>query len=1652
MRGFPSSSRAIWTKEAIESWALDLPTLTSHYQISSAYAFLVDFTRAFTRLQTFEDCTLEFADYIFVDVLPKLLIAFEDSRLYSRVCYYLIELSIVRVLNGRTDCIPLMHRVGRAFQSTVTPSVFWSDRPSLSPADHLQLSMLALSDFFPKTAGTFELDLTFSEAEPFLILIETLLPLYIPAQRRRILAAYASLSLYADPEFVTIRLLRCLVTNAVDTEYEGHFADAYIRIITEFLNPHGRDLAFSELQLLVKLPDVGRYLAEWLAAQLPLIRSEARQEDTQTVVDLVTMLVAKQVLTPADIVAKFEFSPLLCELFPVVKSVVGVDLIRGILENVKKSRSRAAFLLKALDAVGPDCFGDSEAVLREAIEFWDKEHFELFCALAAWKETRPLIVRSMIAHFRSIPLDDVCAVLHIAQVGPHEIPNIVEITEALLFELDAARILPTLLQYPFLVVPNIELLFELAPINAMFLRFICERCSAAAIRDVRSVVLDAGVLDLLAICFDTTRDLEFLLRAAILAPELYRKELELELREFVSSPAFNETVASLLNSEYGARYAALLASFDGFPGFPLPPDEPDLAVVPFLVHSVKWIKSLRNPSIHILAEIYRCHPAAFDRVIPCDRDSLVALFERTFSFSVYTRLLELGHCFTPEEISNIVTNLRSEDEMIALVRGLDDSFDRIEMFIAPDFPHAMRTPRVLSVIFECYSSQPDYLVAFIDDYNRVDSAPTPACVGVFKLIATALPTLRGAGTIAIVDYFTRILYSHESSPVFPYSVESEKWCSVEDGFAFALRQLSPEVSQCFLLRYATEKGVASAFWLAPQQDDFEDSGTPLEPPVFLAVVWTTVHRVPTTELRYGTAGYRFVAGLDSAGGFSQKRDSPLNFVLYRRADVVCDESLKVRGLPIPIASTVSFCLERVDFALPEPPTSDHFQCVTLLMNKFACIPMFQRLVGDPAFAECFFAGDLPVLSDRDLWAQHGDAVQALARVHPSPRALAAVLIPHLRAPQSAPAAFALIHALSLPSALLADSIRAVLTAEVELHIPQFDAAVLRVFTGSDVDRALLYEFPRLTRRLCNDAAFFPFFAGATPSVQSELLRHASAESLLGILASAASPGFVLRAAGHFPSDPRFATLHAAVRPSPELAEQTDWVSANLAHPNPSVRQDTRRLLTALFPSDASHELLTQLQGALCAAIHEPYFAEVLLFARRFRSAPADATLKAHLIRMLVASDLDKTPFHEEVFELAASAPPIPLAAWEDCWADLENPTSMRRPLYTQQVTYMMYFFVESRAPTRIMISTVTRAVKLFRGAKWSPARLDAALNLLADSITAENVSDRIQKIIFVPAMGSALSFSLMMKRVLAWPALAESEAFIFAVVWLLFTRLNHCSSVLPAVTRVLKRVEASGVKIAPAEGAKSYSGVIPQELPKILTLREREPHTQVKLLKLFRHLAFVLTPCLTMWLGKRAGQATIDSLWEQIGDVSAAREFSKFVTEIVREALANPAITPEWMVKRRIDVWVEAFTMTLAKPVEFAAVEKHLVFAMALSKCSKVRYSTGSFWFQILNRLIDWDHTDFLKEYFVTIMDNGVTLYDKDDLINFINSLTKDDTLDAKLEVLDVIVTKLAGNEVFTAVAGETLEVLDDLLTTDGIPERSDLFDKFLLIASATAG
>jgi hypothetical protein len=85
-----------------------------------------------------------------------------------------------------------------------------------------------------------------------------------------------------------------------------------------------------------------------------------------------------------------------------------------------------------------------------------------------------------------------CARSGISRVDAADLPEVVRVTEELIFRLDAVRILPTLLHYRFLEVHDLSVLLELAPLDASLLHYVGRYCTADQIEDARQTILAGG--------------------------------------------------------------------------------------------------------------------------------------------------------------------------------------------------------------------------------------------------------------------------------------------------------------------------------------------------------------------------------------------------------------------------------------------------------------------------------------------------------------------------------------------------------------------------------------------------------------------------------------------------------------------------------------------------------------------------------------------------------------------------------------------------------------------------------------------------------------------------------------------------------------------------------------------------------------------------------------------------------------------------------------------------------------------------------------------------------------------------------------------------------------------------------------------------------
>jgi hypothetical protein len=1647
----PSLTRAQRTKEGISRWSNLFPDLSSYpFEYQQARLWFPRFSSWVNENHGFGDCSPDFLEYLFSTIFPSFFHLFCGTESHLPFCCHYFRLAGYRLNSGDTDCLPLLSEILRTPILARPPKEFltYSDETAaLTPSQHSLTFCAGSALFFENSTGFFANVSTFEDAIPVVEFFERLLPFFNRPIRTAIIQQYSTLELsLEDPRFThpsCLRVLRFLFNISIGFDQERQFSKLYMVGIAHFVMEYNRDAGFAELRVLVTSSDLGQHLIIWLEPQLEILMSTAHSEDIPTVVDVITLLVAKQKISPAAIVERVDFSPILCHLFSVIKPVVDRKLIALVIERICQSPVKILFLLKALDAFGPDLFADPAAVVLDAALFWNDDRFELFCSLVERLETRDLVLKAVNQRVLELPCNAVCAIWQLANIGSEEIPRIYDFTEELILRIDSARLVPTLFRYRFLKVRDLEVLLELAPLDASFLFYLRKFCTEAQILAAKSAILETGNPELLNLSFQLTRDHEFLLRGAVIAPVEFQDLIEREITE--NGIKFLEIANQRLNSSDGSQFAKSLALFD-FSGIQEKSPANRLSVVrsefaPFdltWVYRPEFLSRLRfaKLSLATLTKIFAISKRSFEKLVrtaDIDSDILIEIFQSTRNYRIVERLAKIGHPFSNDDIEQTLYQLHSEKSLIKTIGNFPDTEFWLTFFTESRFPSIFRTPPVLSAIFDKLQNHSDIILTFLENQEVVESASKPAVFGpfcgIFELVASALVRLKDSGNPKIVDFFIRLLYSRERAIEFPYTAVSRNWSNAKDAFEFILTQLSPEIVRDFTVIYSTDTAMLKSSVLTVNNGDIEEElalyGTPLILPVYLTISMPLRGNYVVNTIRYGTARYNFVGGLDTEEILQNTTRLPVVFAIFRRADVVCNEVDKSSNLPILIAPSICYCLSELFYDI------SCFKIVFILWNKFSSLKMLELMKMNQDFAKEFFFNRLNFLSDSTQWDLGREVLIELGRLYPNQTTLSQLILAEMNDPQKVEIAFEFASEVPLPNPI--EFIRAILLAKLENRIDSFENKLHKILKETDSHADLIIEFPRLTRFFCHDRLFLKLFLRNDSTMRKELLQTCPPDILLEILAANPDPRFILQAASHFPTSPEYSELHYLVQPIPELITTLDWIAPNLGHQNPLVRSHSKEIIRTLFPNEAPSEVFSQITLLLK---HSPFPLELLEFASLFPNVYHDSALQTEIINLIV---FQSPSTHRQIFEIAKRFPPIPSRELDI----LLNRITHVSPILPYHVRYVCFFVYNCSSSQSAHSSTIFLA--LFSRVSTHPhasTEWESLFQDLFEVTTPENVMVRFRNLVKL-GLPHSEGFIRWLAHLKDCIDFSSSNRFIIPAV--IVIQVSRNSSLLYKALMIANPILKRAVRdefTRPDDDVRDLFFYPVDSMKSALFITAKlTSECQVALLKYIRYLSYLMTPMLANWLQYLGTTRTLRHLYEILTGLKARREFAKFVTEIVREALASPQITPPEMVKRRIDVWVAGYSMVLEKPVGFAVAEKHLQFAMGLSGCQKVRYPTGSFWFQILNRLLDWNNVEFINEYFVTIMNNGVTVVDKDDLVNFIHEFERDDTLSAKLQVLEIIVEKLKGTVVLQEVAKAVFEYIEPFL--DG-EENGLLLDAFL--------
>jgi hypothetical protein len=258
--------------------------------------------------------------------------------------------------------------------------------------------------------------------------------------------------------------------------------------------------------------------------------------------------------------------------------------------------------------------------------------------------------------------------------------------------------------------------------------------------------------------------------------------------------------------------------------------------------------------------------------------------------------------------------------------------------------------------------------------------------------------------------------------------------------------------------------------------------------------------------------------------------------------------------------------------------------------------------------------------------------------------------------------------------------------------------------------------------------------------------------------------------------------------------------------------------------------------------------------------------------------------------------------------------------------------------------------------------------------------------------------------------------------------------VKPAATNVV------GMQLYPTE-TYWLERVVVQRLLRIpMTFTGLSVRAQILCLKWLRYLAYVVPRVHVECLRWIMGHTIV------VRDGQVDREFSKFVTEMVRERLA----VPSWAGPRNLSNWINYALAHFAEYLTrdrlcIRALEKYIMFYIAVLRHKGLVLTPLKTPMRILTRLDDWTDVRLLKRFFARLLKKSLDSFDIDEVSAFVRGLTPEDqNLDNKVGLL-LVLARNAGDKFDEVCTEENTEVVGRLYTEAGTGQGvADLFEIFV--------
>jgi hypothetical protein len=798
------------------------------------------------------------------------------------------------------------------------------------------------------------------------------------------------------------------------------------------------------------------------------------------------------------------------------------------------------------------------------------------------------------------------------------------------------------------------------------------------------------------------------------------------------------------------------------------------------------------------------------------------------------------------------------------------------------------------------------------------------------------------------------------------------------------------------------------------------------------------------EIEFGKTRYRYVGAITRANQlfFESQLKSGAEFVVYRRSNIVVNECLKCGNCKVSVDVSVCHALKSVVFEPEGWDDCEELQEIGLLLSGKFCAHYLSDSLKSPKFATSLFANYSNFLSDSSFPLP---VLVGLAHLLPDVSSIVGLLRASIVDEDRVEKAFHLLCSLDLSFDSLADVLADISEHDLDRMIDDFGPLVREIFLRKDADLSVLGTCPCVAPCLVEDRRFIDVLANPPYSSHMPILNTASEEFLFDLAAKSSSL-FVLNAAARLNTRDDYVRLCLQTEPSDELAFFTFWVGNTLACENSEIRNHARGLIRRMWPTNErmGPELIGPFENALIDSSATPILTEVVDLALEYPRARSNRKFILPLTENLLSCDLASNDYHYELYEQLTRFDPLPSEDYGQLLEQLAQP-KQGELLFIQ---FEYFLLLATRNPPAIPENSASLALCDNWMKRQQRSRIREVLKFCFDIVEIEKIAKQLPFLatfsrileVYIPAMSDLAK----------WPVVRQTSLCVWIIrgtcdaSYLMFLNDHHFRKQFLSSIAVLKGVNTIGwtgvhVKSSPMNAFCDIF-VLPflnrQFLP---WLRSLAADRQTTVIKNLRHLMYTY-PQVQVWGIKQTEGSVFKNL---LPDPKIRREWGKFVTELIREFLAERDISGAAKIREYVKWFAAEFRMVAGdSEIEFASIEPLLKFGIAILNGDVAEFPNVPELYQIMNRFQSWPDNDLLARFFQLFASKGT--FNENEVLAFVKSLKVDEMLKNKLQLLkvfalDPLLCKWA--------VAETLAQIRRVATKSGSPLAEEVCQ--LLIAAA---